>query len=106
MSLEPVEFISPLASFEKLVSAEVGQLPQTQYTQHASFADWMNGELTSLNDQILSSEVELRKLATGETSNLHHVMMELEKSKTSFQLTLQIRNKLLEGYRELMKMQI
>jgi flagellar hook-basal body complex protein FliE len=33
-------------------------------------------------------------------------MLELEKAKTAFQLTVQVRNKILEGYQEIMRMQI
>jgi len=59
-----------------------------------------------MNKQIVGSELELREFAVGETDNIHHVMMSLEKAKTSFELVLQVRNKLLEGYQEIMRMQV
>jgi flagellar hook-basal body complex protein FliE len=46
------------------------------------------------------------QLATGESGNLHHVLLELEKAKLAFQLTVQVRNKILEGYQDIMRMQI
>ena len=70
------------------------------------FGEWFANEMQALNDQIRTSETNLEKLATGEMNNLHEVMMSLEKAKLSFQLTLEIRNKLLEGYQEIMRMQI
>jgi len=70
------------------------------------FGEWFTNELQALNEQILTSESNLEKLATGEMNNLHEVMMSLEKAKLSFQLTMQVRNKLLEGYQEIMRMQI
>jgi flagellar hook-basal body complex protein FliE len=42
----------------------------------------------------------------GEQGNLHEVMIALEKAKLSFELILAVRNKSLEAYQELMRMQI
>ena len=42
----------------------------------------------------------------GETDNLHQVMMALDKAKVSFQLMVQVRNKLLEAYQDVLRMQI
>lgn len=100
MSTESIGFISAAESLEQLAG-----LTKTE-NQQSNFIDWVSKEIATLNEQALSSEHELRRLATGETSNLHQVMMELEKSKTSFQLTLQVRNKVLEAYQEIMRMQI
>lgn len=100
MSTESIGFISAAESLEQLAG-----LTKTE-NQQSNFIDWVSNEIATMNEQALSSELELRRLATGETSNLHHVMMELEKSKTSFQLTLQVRNKVLEAYQEIMRMQI
>ena len=74
--------------------------------ENTQFADWFKTELTQLNEQIVSSEHKLEQLASGENNNLHEVMMSLEKAKLSFQLALQVRNKLMEGYQEIMRMQI
>jgi flagellar hook-basal body complex protein FliE len=60
----------------------------------------------AVNDRIVSAEEGLTRLATGQTGNLHEVMLDLEKARLAFQLALQMRNKLLEGYQEIMRMQI
>ena len=80
--------------------------PKSEGLGKEKFGEWFANEMQALNDQILTSETNLEKLATGEMNNLHEVMMSLEKAKLSFQLTLQVRNKLLEGYQEIMRMQI
>jgi flagellar hook-basal body complex protein FliE len=71
-----------------------------------SFTTWFEREIGVLNEQISTSESALRSLATGETDNIHHVMLSLEKAKLSFQLMLQVRNKALEAYQEMMRMQL
>jgi len=44
--------------------------------------------------------------SVGETSNIHDVLLSIEKAKLSFELGLQVRNRLLEGYQEIMRMQV
>ena len=62
--------------------------------------------LEGLNQQIRTNEGSVQALALGETDNLHQVMMNLERTRLTFDLMMQVRNKLLEGYQELMRMQV
>jgi len=71
-----------------------------------NFGQWFDAQLKELNHQLGEADTQLKMLATGETTNIHQVMLSLEKAKTSFELTLQVRNKLLEGYHDIMRMQI
>ena len=43
---------------------------------------------------------------TGQPVEYHDLMIAMEKASTSLQLTMQVRNKLLEAYQEISKMQI
>jgi flagellar hook-basal body complex protein FliE len=43
---------------------------------------------------------------TGQTANLHETMIALEKADVSFQLMLQVRNKIVGAYEEIMRMQL
>ncbi len=70
------------------------------------FADMVTRGISEVNQQLLVSQTGLQRLATGETQNLHQVMIQLEESRTSFQLMMQVRNRLLEAYQDVMKMQI
>lgn len=70
------------------------------------FAAWLQSNLAEVNQQLLEGDAKLQELAIGETSNLHEVMLTLEKSKVSFELLLAVRNKVLEAYQEVMRMQI
>lgn len=45
-------------------------------------------------------------LATGEIQNLHQVTIDSLKAEIALQFTLQIRNKVIESYQEIMRMQI
>lgn len=99
MTIESIEFLPVTTNLKELV--DVSGANKT-----SDFSQWLDIHAAEMNNQIVSSELELRKFAVGETDNIHHVMMSLEKAKTSFELVLQVRNKLLEGYQEIMRMQV
>lgn len=92
------------------ISAAQSALTQNlspQDSEHqADFSSWLNSELSIVNDQISTADTNLRQFALGQTDNLHEVMMSLEKAKTSFELVVEIRNRVLEGYQQIMRMQI
>ena len=71
-----------------------------------SFDTWLQSQLSEVNQQLLAGDARVQELATGESANLHEVMLSLEKAKLSFELLLAVRNKALEAYQELMRMQI
>lgn len=63
-------------------------------------------ELQKINDKQINGEHLLQDLASGKTDNIHHVMLSLEDAKLSLQLLIQVRNKLLEGYQDILRMQV
>lgn len=63
-------------------------------------------ELQKVNDKQISSEHLLQDLAAGKTDNIHHLMLSLGDAKLSLQLLVQVRNKLLEGYQDILRMQV
>jgi len=94
-----IEAIAPLgAEAIPTITAKAAAAPD--------FAQWMTQQIGEVNQQISGAETQLRQLAVGETGNLHQVMLDLEKARLAFQLTLQVRNKVLEGYQEIMRMQL
>ena len=54
----------------------------------------------------MQSDRMLQRLAAGEVDNLHQVMVSLEEARLSFQLLVQVRNRLLEAYQDVLKMQV
>jgi len=98
MTIEAVSFIPPLQDIT--VGLEGPAKPS------ADFSVWMGKQLENVNDKIIESDRQLQGLALGETNNLHQVMLSLEDSKMSFQLAVQVRNRLLEAYQDILRMQV
>jgi len=52
------------------------------------------------------ADSSVQKFAAGEDVDLHNVMLDIQKAELSFRLMLEVRNKLIEAYREVMRMQV
>ncbi|MFO7154117.1 MAG: flagellar hook-basal body complex protein FliE [Caldicoprobacter oshimai] len=74
--------------------------------QGLSFGDVLKQAISDLQQLQRTSAYNNYLLATGQVENLHKVMIDAEKADIALQFTLQIRNKLLEAYQEIMRMQI
>lgn len=72
----------------------------------ASFTEVLAGALREVNRLQLEAEGANWQLVRGEVENLHQVVLATEKAELALLLTLQVRNKVLEAYQELMRMQV
>ena len=85
-------------------------LPNTQKSQPtgkgADFADALKHFTTEVNEQLQQADGKMEEFAVGKRSDLHEVIVATEKADLSFKLLLQVRNKLLEAYQQIMRMQV
>lgn len=71
-----------------------------------SFEQVLGQALNGVNQLQQQSDDLKQKLASGQVEYLHQVTAMSEKAGLAFELTLQIRNKVLEAYQEIMRTQI
>jgi flagellar hook-basal body complex protein FliE len=62
--------------------------------------------IASINDIQQGANQAVEALATGQSQNIHQAMIALQQADISFQLMMQIRNKLITAYEEIQRMQI
>lgn len=74
-------------------------------SQGTGFADTLRGFIGEVNGLQKESAAKSEGFIKGEPIELHDVMIASNKAKTSFQLLLELRNKGLELYREVSRMQ-
>ena len=81
--------------------------PATPKQQPAgtSFGKLLSEAVQQVNDVEKTSQGELQRLL-GNEADLHTVMIALEKADLSFQLMMQVRNKIVAAYQEIMKSQV
>ena len=59
-----------------------------------------------MNQLQIEAENLTNAFASGATDNIHQVLIAAEKADIALQFTLQVRNKILDAYNEIMRMQI
>lgn len=62
--------------------------------------------IAQVNRDMHATQQVVQDMALGKSDNLHQVMMSLEQTRLSFELLLQVRNRVLEAYQEMMRMQV
>ncbi len=70
------------------------------------FKKILENAINKVNDTVNNAENLSNDFATGKTSDIHSVIIAAEKADIMLQLTTEVRNKIVEAYREIMRMQI
>lgn len=70
------------------------------------FADMLSGAVSGLNDQLIGSERLSEQAATGALADPTVALVAVEKADLAFNTAVQVRNKLVEGWQELSRMQV
>lgn len=71
-----------------------------------SFAATLSEAIQSVNKLQTESNTAIQNLATGRTDNVAEVMVASEKADIALRLMMQVRNKIIDAYQEIMKMQV
>jgi flagellar hook-basal body complex protein FliE len=93
----------------------IGSIPGLNQTNAAKgagnapapgFADMVKDAVNEVNNLQGNADTLAQKLATGDVQDVHQVMLALGKASSAFGLTVQVRNKAIEAYQEIMRMQV
>ena len=95
--------ISNLQTILPEMDAPQKQMPETS---SAPFSDYVKRSLDEVNGQMLNADQAIDDLATGKNQDIHNTMISMKKAEISFELVLQIRNKLMTAFDEIRRMSI
>jgi len=81
---------------------------QKNSTQNSiiNFENYLKEALDKVNEKQIEAEKATIDLITGEAEDIHSVLLKTEEARLSLELAAQIRNKLVEAYQEIMRIQI
>jgi len=97
-SLQPVPPVSsPL---------ETRPLQPAQPASQSSFAQMLKGFVDDVDNVQKAAEETVRGFAVGKVDNVHEVMSALGKAEVSFKFMMEVRNRLIEAYQEIMRMPV
>ncbi|KPU44686.1 flagellar hook-basal body complex protein FliE [Oxobacter pfennigii] len=70
------------------------------------FGEYLKEAINSANEAQIKSDEETTKVMTGEAEDIHNALIAAEEARIQIELVMQVRNKLLEAYQEINRMQI
>ena len=77
--------------------------PKTDNKSGVSFNETLKRYINDANDLQIKADRDIQRMIAGEEIDAHEVMTAVEKANMSFEMVMEIRNKMLEAYREVMK---
>ncbi len=71
-----------------------------------SFGKLLKNSMEEVNQLQCEADRSIEQLVAGESKNLHETMIAMEKANISFRLMMEVRNKIIEAYQDVMRMQV
>ena len=102
--MDPLQIIPSGIAPQGAAAAEPG-LIKTGDSNVPSFEDTLKKFLGDVNSMQNVADASIEKFVAGEIKDVHQVTSALEEARTSFNLMLEIRNKTMAAYQEMMRMQ-
>lgn len=100
--MDQIEFPANRAGIKGLPSADKA----TSESTSTSFGELIQQSIAEVNRLQTEADGAVRTLNTGENKDIHGTLIALEKADISFQLLMQVRNKIIAAYQEIMRLQI
>lgn len=101
MTISSISLMTPTQ-----VINEPNKFNPTPYEAQQSFANSLKEAIAKVNDQQITSDNLTQKLITGGDVELHEVMIASQKASITLNATIEVRNKVIEAYQEIMRMSV
>lgn len=71
-----------------------------------SFGDFLTDSIVKVNNLEKDANRQIEMLASGQSKNIHETMLAVERAEMAFKQMNQVRSKVIDAYREIMRMQL
>lgn len=110
--MDQLSIAAHLRSLANPISGPLGDLPLADRPrvdkagEGRSFGEILREQIAEVNSLQTDADQAIGDLVTGRSDDIHGTMIALQKADVSFRLLMAVRNKLLDAYEEVMRMQI
>jgi flagellar hook-basal body complex protein FliE len=81
--------------------------PAADSMNHGStFSELLTESIEHVNHEQTMADQAIKELVSGKSKNIHETLLTIERADTSLKFMMQVRNKILDAYREIMRMQV
>lgn len=105
MLFMPIQSVLAGAPTTSVMKPEANLKP-TSYEAQQSFSEFFKDALNNVNKSQVESDVLTQKLVLGENVDLHEVMVAAQKASITLNATMEMRNKVVEAYQEIIRMPV
>lgn len=107
MQISPLSF-SGVRELPQLTNpaAGVDKAGAADETQKGGFSNLLQRAVAEVDGRMEVADAEKTKVLTGESTNMHQAVIAMQEAGVAFSLMVEVRNKLVESYQELMRMQV
>ena len=79
---------------------------QKNIDEKKSFSDVISNAINNVNEKQINADNSIESLIKGDDITMHEVMLSMQESQLSMQLLIEVRNKIVEAYQEINKIQL
>lgn len=97
---------SPLTRIDAPLPKTVVGAPAAPSVHGAAFGQVLDGLVATVSDKQATAQALTRQVLLGETGQLHQSVIAMQEASVAFSMMVEVRNKLVESYQELMRMQV
>lgn len=94
------------SSVDKNLEFKRTELPGSNKVHEGSFLESLHQAVDKVNTMQKDADNKVESLMTGRSNNIHETMVSMEKADIALKLMVQVRNKIIDAYQEIMKMQV
>lgn len=71
-----------------------------------TFSDYLEAQINHVNRMQREADTTVASVATGQSNNVHEMMIALDKADVSFRMLARLRNKVVDAYQEIMRLSV
>lgn len=90
----------------EVIQGDGKQVAPTPYEATTAFSAYLKNAIQDVNGLQKASDTLNQGLAAGQVQDIHQVMIASQKAGVAIDMAMQVRNKAVEAYQEIMRMQI
>ena len=100
------EFVPNIKVFDNFNKNFINENNQIDTKEKVNFSEILKDKLDGVNAKQVKADDSTEAFIKGDEVDIHNVMLNAEEAKMSMELAVQVRNKLVEAYQELSRMQL
>jgi flagellar hook-basal body complex protein FliE len=101
-----MDHLSAIGARAESMPETAARPPEKTGPERGSFSSFIEKAVSETERLQDEADGMVRHLAAGEITDVHQVMLAMNRADLSFRMMLEVRNKLLDAYQEVMRMQV